>query len=201
MKRFEQEPSAEVAEEAYITFESILKGLGAFDNQVVLQTLKSECNFDLKRPKRYYSYNTFRQFMTVLHRDYFPNLTFEEACRKMGQLAYSGYRKTIVGRVATAALHLFSPERALTETITAMNRDMPHQQRELIRHTSNHFVLQVRNDFGIPHVTLGLIEGAVATIRVSNPQVILFNFGNGEYNIDIRWQESANRGQDSGVRG
>jgi uncharacterized protein (TIGR02265 family) len=184
----EAEAQALADEQAYLTFESILKGLGAYDNALVLETLKIECSFDVKHPKRTYPHETFQQFIAVLHRDYFPNLTFEDACRKIGKVAYAGYRKTIIGRVSTAALHLFSPERAINEIFKTMKRDLPHQKHNLVKHAANNYTIEFRNGQGLPYLSLGLLEGVVATFRVSEPQVTLEIFTPEAYNIHISWK-------------
>lgn len=100
---------------ANMTFEAILKGVGAADNPELLEELKPVYN--AAQPRVYYSPEEFKAFTEILRQKYYPDLSPEEGLFELGRKSFHGYLKgTIVGRVAFAAIHIMGPSRVVMMT-------------------------------------------------------------------------------------
>lgn len=130
------------------------------------------------------------RFAEVLHylaRQRFATLPMSEGLFQVGACLFEGYRKTLLGQIQLAALHLLGPERLVRKIPEFVGRSSNFGKRTTERLGQNHW----RVDFkGVPlpgDYYNGILHAALRATGVQTPQTTWEQTGPEDMTFQVRW--------------
>ena len=175
----------------YVFLDAIFKGKGCYDDPVIKERLKKECEVDLDRPKSTYDFRTVQAVILLLAHYYHPNLTPEYAQFELGYAMFGGYCQTVVGRITMVVLQVkaIAPERILRAALNALNNEKINAvEYLLIKVNPTKYIFGFCNVIAEPYFNWGLTKALVDRMNLNQPRVTLEELSQSSYNVIIEWK-------------
>lgn len=155
------------------TENGIFEGLfvRALDVAGPLEQELKECGFDRQRPKAKYPSQVFFECLEVARRHRFPELSPEEGQRALGRAFFTGFRKTILGSVMTAALPIFGARTAVTKVPGRLQRLRSDLQVTLEKRGPDQFVLTASDPVKVGDFFAGALQEALKVAGAASPRL------------------------------
>ncbi len=171
----------------YSTLEGILRGVNGLEDRELTDLIKERCGVDLVRPHKQYPTEVGSNVIQVIREARFADLSEQEGLVAMGRATARGYTQTIIGRVMFASLKFLSPERALQLFVKTMNKEVSYGERTLVKQGDQSFILQFRDDPGMPPFAQGLILEFLANLNLPKAAVEVCPVAHYAFDLYISW--------------
>lgn len=150
-----------------------LKGLGAMITPTIKSSLRAT-GLDLDKPLRPgYPAADFHKWVIQVGTALYPDLSRDEAVRRIGHRAVSGLEEGMIGKALSAGLKLIGPRRSLQRVERIFKNNNNYQQASLIELGERDAKVKLSEVFGLPTYYQGLFEAAVTAIGAKEPKVNL----------------------------
>lgn len=169
----------------YTSFDSLLKGAGLDDNPAFLAEIK--LFYDPNRPNRPY---TMDDFLEVLDRacDWlFPHLSREQGREELGRLTFEGFRKTLHGKMALAALHIIGPDKLARYAPGLFNDTVTQTERTVTQLGPRQYLYSIRNASGTPEEVVGLLKAGLQAAGARNVRCRVEQPGASAMDFYVEW--------------
>lgn len=167
--------------------EAMLKGLGAFEDEALLASVKARSGVDLKYPKRDYSAIVSANIVNTVRKHYFPDLSEHDGLVELGRATTRGYNQTIIGQVQSAALKIVTIDRALHLLVKMLNSNVSFGERSLVKVDQHTYIIQFRGDLGNAYIAEGIVKQFLENQQL--PQAVVKNqiTNSSTFDIKISW--------------
>lgn len=130
------------------------------------------------------------RFSDVLHhlaRQHYGTLPPSEGLFQVGTCLFEGYRKTVLGQIQLAALHLLGPERLMRKVPEFVGRSSNFGERSVERLAANDWRVYFR---GVPlpgDYYRGIVHAALRAAGAQSPQTSWEQTGPEDMTFQVRW--------------
>jgi uncharacterized protein (TIGR02265 family) len=167
----------------------VLEITGLDRNPEVIQYLRRNHNFDVKRPPAAIPLDTVIEIQRYLARYLYPGLPLSAALWKLGRVTFEGYRRSLVGRVMLAALHLWGPHRAINNAPRIYEMTMKYGIRTVKKVGPTKYELRHQYEPGNIELLAGNIEAGLEAAGAKNLRVKIRPLAPDDHILDIEWDE------------
>ncbi len=129
----------------------------------------------------------FAEMLHFLARQRFGSLPTSEALFQVGACLFDGYRKTVLGQIQLAAIHLIGPERLMRKIPEFVGRSSNFGTRTTERLGPNDWRVYFR---GVPlpgDYYNGILHAALRVTGVQAPQTRWEQTGPEDMTFEVRW--------------
>ncbi|WP_163994061.1 DUF2378 family protein [Pyxidicoccus caerfyrddinensis] len=118
-----------------------------------------------------YPLASWLRWQDIVLRDVWPELSREEAQRRLGHTALEGLLSTMLGRVMATAARALGPRLALGQLDRGFRGSNNFQSSRLTERAPTAYELWINDIAGRPSYYVGILEGALAVMGASQPRV------------------------------
>jgi uncharacterized protein (TIGR02265 family) len=129
----------------------------------------------------------FAEVLHFLARTRFASLPPSEGLFRVGACLFEGYRKTLLGQIQLAALHLLGPDRLMRKVPEFVGRSSNFGTRTVEQLGPNNYRVEFR---GVPlpgDYYSGILHAALRATGVSSPQSTWEQKGPEDMTFEVRW--------------
>ncbi|MCY1075203.1 DUF2378 family protein [Archangium lansingense] len=129
----------------------------------------------------------FAEVLLFLARTRFASLSPSEGLFRVGACLFEGYRKTLLGQIQLAALHLLGPDRLMRKIPEFVGRSSNFGTRAVEQLGPNTYRVDFR---GVPlpgDYYNGILHAALRATGVSSPQSSWEQTGPEDMTFEVRW--------------
>ncbi len=170
----------------YAPLEGLLRGLDISERSAEMREIIQLCGGTDYAPSEI-PVERFAEVLHYLARQRFASLPVAEGLFQVGACLFEGYRKTLLGQIQLAALHLLGPERLVRKIPEFVGRSSNFGTRTVTRIGPNHW----RVDFkGVPlpgDYYKGILHAALRATGVQTPQTTWEQNGPEDMTFQVRW--------------
>lgn len=179
-------PQAAPRRMRYAPLEALLKGLDIAERSAEMRDIIRLCGGTDYAPSEI-PVECFAEVLHYLARQRFGNLPVSEGLFRVGSCLFEGYRKTLLGQIQLAALHLLGPERLVRKIPEFVGRSSNFGQRTVEQVGPNHYRVHFR---GVPlpgDYYNGILHAVLHATGVSSPQSSWEQIGPEDMTFHVRW--------------
>lgn len=129
----------------------------------------------------------FGEVLRYLARQHFGSVPESEGLFRVGACLFEGYRKTLLGQIQLAALHLLGPERLMRKVPEFVGRSSNFGTRTVEQLGPGHWRVYFR---GVPlpgDYYKGILHAALRATGVNAPQTQWEQTGSEDMTFEVRW--------------
>ena len=129
----------------------------------------------------------FAEVLHFLARTRFASWASSEGLFRVGACLFEGYRKTLLGQIQLAALHLLGPDRLMRKAPDFVGRSSNFGVRTVEQLGPSHYRMDFR---GVPlpgDYYNGILHAALRATGVNEPQTRWEQTGPEDMSFDVRW--------------
>ena len=129
----------------------------------------------------------FAEVLHFLARTRFASWPTSEGLFRVGSCLFEGYRKTLLGQIQLAALHLLGPERLMRKAPEFVGRSSNFGVRTVKQLGPNHYRMDFR---GVPlpgDYYKGILHAALRATGANAPQTRWEQTGPEDMTFEVRW--------------
>lgn len=167
----------------------VLEITGLDRNPEVADYLLKCYKFDVKRPPATVPLEHVIEIQRYLAGYLYPNLPQGVALWKLGRVTFEGYRRSLVGRVMLAALHLWGPHRALNNAPRIYEMTMKYGIRTVKRIGPCHYEMRHQYDPGNIELLAGVTEAGLEMTGAKNLRISIHRLADDDHVLDIEWDD------------
>jgi uncharacterized protein (TIGR02265 family) len=170
----------------YAPLEALLKGLDIPERSDEMRDIIRLCGGTDYAPSEI-PVECFAEVLHYLARQRFGSLSASEGLFQVGACLFEGYRKTLLGQIQLAALHLLGPERLVRKIPEFVGRSSNFGQRTVEQLGPNDYRVYFR---GVPlpgDYYNGMLHAVLGATGVSSPQTSWEQTGPEDMTFHVRW--------------
>ena len=129
----------------------------------------------------------FGEVLHFLARTRFASLPRSEGLFRVGACLFEGYRKTLLGQIQLAALHLLGPDRLMRKVPEFVGRSSNFGVRTVAQLGEHHYRMDFR---GVPlpgDYYSGILHSTLRATGVDSPQSHWEQIGPEDMTFEVRW--------------
>ncbi|WP_158501710.1 DUF2378 family protein [Vitiosangium sp. GDMCC 1.1324] len=170
----------------YAPLEGLLRGLGIDERSAEMREIVRLSGGTDYVPSEI-AVERFAEVLHFLARQHFGTLPASEGLFHVGECLFEGYRKTLLGQIQLAALHLLGPERLVRKIPEFVGRSSNFGERTTERLSANEYRVHFR---GVPlpgDYYNGILHAALRITGVHSPQTSWKQTGLEDMTFEVRW--------------
>ncbi len=167
----------------------ILEVTGLDKNPQVIEELRRDFNYDVKRPPGAVPFETGVALQNYLAKYLYPDLPKAAALWKLGRVTFEGYRRSLVGKVMLAAMPIWGPHRAIKNAPRIYDMTMRYGVRTVKQTGPNKYELRHQNDPGNIELLAGNLEAGIEATGAKNVCVKIRTLASDDHILEVEWDE------------
>lgn len=167
----------------------LLELTGLDRNPEVAGYLLKTYNFDVKRPPAAIPLETIIEIQSYIAHYLYSDLSQGAALWKIGRITFEGYRRSLIGRVMLAALHIWGPHRLMTNSPRLYDMTMKYGIRTVKKVGPCHYELRHQYEPGHIELLAGVAEASLEAAGVKSPRIFIRRLSDDDHILDIEWDE------------
>lgn len=134
-----------------------------------------------------YPVETWAAVIASAAKHLYPDDSLPEASRKLGRSTITGFCETLLGQALFPLLRLIGPVRALERAARNYASTNNYTKVVLTRVAPTAFDFHLNEQHTLPQYDIGVIEEALAQLKVASPRVTLRNQDAEGFTMRIEW--------------
>jgi uncharacterized protein (TIGR02265 family) len=173
----------------YVAIESLLYGFDIKEGSPVMEQVKSICNLHATSnlAEKDVPVEQYIELVQWLASRYYSHLPLSKGLFEVGMRWYEGYRKTILGKVQLAAIHIIGPERTLKKVPAYAEKHSNFGKRNLVQQGPQSYILQFREIPLAPDFVIGILKGGFVECGIEKVSLEWKRLGPEDLDFIISW--------------